>query len=457
MAEPTIPTEAIGEPIPAMSAIATGLTSLLERYGVGGRAGFLLGEILLAVAVVLLAIAVNWLTKRVLVAGIHRVVLRSRSEWDDLFLEHGVFTRISHLAPALVIYYSAPLFPPLAGWISQLAIAYMALAGLFVVDAALNAGHAIYQTLEIARTRPIRGYIQAIKVFLYVVAGIVALATLMNQSPWKLLSGIGALTAIVLLVFRDSILGLVASIQLTANDMVRPGDWIEMPKYGADGDVIDMSLQTVKVRNWDKTITTIPTYALVSDSYKNWRGMEEAGGRRIKRAIYIDMNSVKFCTDEMIEKFRRFNFLQEYIDARLAEIEAYNREHGFDMSQLVNGRRMTNLGTFRAYLVQYLRHHPKVHQEMTLLVRHLAPTPSGLPIEIYLFTNDIAWANYESIQADIFDHILAVLPEFELRVFQSPTGHDLQGLADAATGFLRSDDSDTPVSEPAPRKENASS
>jgi miniconductance mechanosensitive channel len=231
-----------------------------------------------------------------------------------------------------------------------------------------------------------------------------------------------------MLVFKDTILGFVASIQLSGHDMIRIGDWIEMPKYGADGDVIEVSINTVKVRNWDKTITTIPTYGLVSDAFKNWRGMSESGGRRIKRALHIDMSSIKFCTDEMLERFNKFDFIKNYIAEKQDEIIEYNKEHETDTSQLINGRRQTNIGVFRAYTIAYLKNHPKIHQDMTFLVRHLEPKQYGLPVQIYVFSNDQAWANYEAIQADIFDHLLAALPEFELRVFQNPTGYDFKSL-----------------------------
>jgi miniconductance mechanosensitive channel len=254
------------------------------------------------------------------------------------------------------------------------------------------------------------------------------IGTLMNKSPGALITGLGAVSAIILLIFRDSILGFVAGMQLTFNDMVRRGDWIEMPKYGADGDVIDVTLNTVKVQNWDKTVTMIPTYALVSDSFKNWRGMQDSGGRRIKRAINIDMNSVKFCTEEMIERFSKIQYITEYIREKEEELAEYNEVNKFDTSMLVNGRHMTNIGTFRAYIEAYLHHHPKIRQDMTFLIRHLRPTEHGIPIEIYVFSNDIVWAHYESIQADIFDHILAVIPEFDLRVFQRPSGRDLYRL-----------------------------
>jgi miniconductance mechanosensitive channel len=237
-----------------------------------------------------------------------------------------------------------------------------------------------------------------------------------------------------MLVFKDTILGFVASIQLSGHDMVRIGDWIEMPKYGADGDVIDVSIHTVKVRNWDKTITTIPTYGLVSDAFKNWRGMSESGGRRIKRSLHIDMNSIKFNTDEMLERFKKFDLIKEYIADKQEEINGYNKEHETDTSQLINGRRQTNIGVFRAYIIAYLKNNPKIHQNMTFLVRHLEPTQHGLPVQIYVFSNDQAWANYEAIQADIFDHLLAALPEFELSVFQSPTGSDFARLGKKGEG-----------------------
>jgi miniconductance mechanosensitive channel len=404
------------------------VVELLRYLGFSESVTKLAEPALLALTVLLLAVIANWIAKRVLLTALQRFVRRTRTNWDDILHEKRFFGRLSHIAPALVVYSSATLFPPYSEFITNVAVAYMGLVGLLALDAFLNAVVSVYRQFEVSRSRPIRGYVQALKAFIFVVGGIAIIGTLIDESPWKLISGIGALTAIVLLVFKDSILGFVASIQVSANDMVQIGDWIEMPKYGADGDVIDITIQCVKVRNWDKTITTIPTYALVSDSFKNWRGMQESGGRRIKRSICIDMNSVKFCSSEMIEKFKNFAFLETYIQEKVAEVEEYNRKMGFDMSEKINGRRLTNLGTFRAYIREYLRNHPKVHPKLTLMVRHRPPTEHGLPIEIYLFTNDIRWVEYESIQADIFDHILAVVPEFGLRVFQSPSGSDLKEL-----------------------------
>jgi miniconductance mechanosensitive channel len=262
------------------------------------------------------------------------------------------------------------------------------------------------------------------------IGAILVISNLMGQSPVILLSGIGALSAVVMLVFKDSILGLVAGIQLTSNDMLRVGDWIEMPKYDADGSITDISLNTVKIQNWDKTITTIPTYAMISDSFKNWRGMQNSGGRRIKRSIYIDTNSISFCTPEMIEQFEKIQYLENYILTKQKEINDYNVRYKIDRSSLVNGRALTNIGVFRAYIQAYLEKHPGIHKEMTLMVRQLAPQETGLPIEIYAFTNKTEWAVYEGIQADIFDHILAIAPSFGLRIFQNPTGHDFKQLKD---------------------------
>ncbi len=380
--------------------------------------------------VILLAIVVNYIVRSIIVRFITMMIKRSSSRWDDAFAERKLFVRLSHLAPALVIYFFAPAFPQVSEWLVRLSMAYMMIVGMSSMFAFINAIGDVYATFDIAKNRPIKGYLQLVQIFLAVIIGILVISTLINRSPALLLGGLGALTAVIILVFKDTILGLVASVQLSSNDMVRIGDWIEMPKYGADGDVIDISLHTVKVQNWDKTIATIPTYTLISDSFKNWRGMSESGGRRIKRAINIDMNTVKFVSPEMLERFKKIHLIKDYLVTRKDEIDRYNAEHKVDTSELVNGRNMTNLGTFRAYVVAYLKSHPKVHQDMTFLVRHLAPGEHGLPIQIYVFSNDQVWANYEAIQADIFDHILAVIPRFDLRVFQNPTGGDLHRLVD---------------------------
>jgi miniconductance mechanosensitive channel len=299
-----------------------------------------------------------------------------------------------------------------------------------VIDAVINAFHEIYHRLPISKGRNIKGFVQVVKIIFYFAGIILIISIFSGAAPKVLLGGLGAMAAVLILVFKDTILGFVASIQLSANKMVNVGDWISMPKYDADGDVIDISLTTVKVQNWDKTIATVPTYALVSQSFNNWKGMEDSGGRRIKRSINIDMSSVGFLDEAQIEKFRKFHLLNQYITKMNKEISDYNKSLKLDDSIVTNGRRLTNLGTFRVYLENYLHSHPKINQDMTFLVRHLQPTEKGIPMEIYVFSKDQAWANYEAIQADIFDHILAIMPEFGLRVFQNPTGSDFQSLSD---------------------------
>jgi miniconductance mechanosensitive channel len=378
------------------------------------------------------AFAANFLAKRVILRVLTHVAGRTRTKWDNVMLEKHVFTRLSHIAPAVVIWYLAPAslaeYPSFAAVMRSAAELYMLLIGLAVAFAFLNAAEAIYTRFQISTRVPITGYLQVIKLVLSIGVGIFALSIVLDKSPWIFLSGLGAATAILLLIFKDAILGFVAGIQLAANDMVRPGDWISMPKYGADGDVVELNLTTVKVSNWDKTISTIPTYALISDSFKNWRGMSESGGRRIKRSISIDVNSIKFCTSEMIERFAKIERVRGYVEKKRSELAEYNRSHDVDESVLVNGRRMTNIGTFREYLVTYLREHPDIHQQMTLLVRHLQPTEKGLPLEIYVFSADQDWGRYEAIQADIFDHIFAAIGEFDLHPFQYPTNASLATL-----------------------------
>ena len=294
--------------------------------------------------------------------------------------------------------------------------------------ALLNLTHKIYSFSPIADEVPIKGVVQVIKIAVFFLTGLFVVATILQQKIVVLLSGLGALSAVLMLIFKDSVLGFVAGLQLIANRMVSKGDWIEMPKYGADGDVVDIALTTVKVQNWDKTITTIPTYALISESFKNWRGMKESGGRRIKRTINLDLSSIKFCDQKMLDQFSKIQYIAEYIQQKQEEVDQYNSANGVDSVSLVNGRRLTNVGTFRAYAEYYLRNHPDIHQSMTFLVRHRQPTEHGLPIELYVFSSDQVWANYESIQADIFDHLLAVIPEFNLRVFQAPSSSDFRSF-----------------------------
>ena len=420
-------------PLVTTPSLTARAESWLLEFGLDSTLATITARVAIIVAIAALALLANFVARKLISTAVHQIVRRTRSRWDDIVYDRGVLNRLSRIAPALVIYFLNPLAVPEVEWltvaIQRGAIAYMIAVTVLVLDAVLESANDIYvMSFERARQRPIKGYVQLVKIFVYIVGLILIITTILDVSPLGILSGLGALSAVLLLVFRDSILGFVSSLQLAGNNMIHIGDWIEMPKYGADGDVIDITLQSVKVQNWDKTITTIPIYALISDSFRNWRGMSESGGRRIKRAISIDMRSVKFCTPEMLERFTRYTLIRDYVNERRAEIDRHNEEHGFDEADLVSGRRMTNLGTFRAYIAAYLRAHPKIHQEMTFLVRHLPPGPTGLPLEIYVFSSDQAWANYEGIQADIFDHLLAVLHEFELRVFQEPSGYDLEDL-----------------------------
>ncbi|MDQ0233468.1 mechanosensitive ion channel family protein [Metabacillus malikii] len=404
------------------------IENMLESSNMNPTVVNVLSNVLMIVFIAIVAIIANFLTKKIVIKIISQIVRKNKFQWDDILFERKVFHRLSHFVPAIIIYSFAETFPAYEDWIQKGAVTYIIIISLLMMNNVFNAINDIYQTYDISKVRPIKGYLQVIEIVAVTLGIILIIANLIGKSPLLLLSGIGALSAVFMLVFKDSLLGLVAGIQLTSNDMVRVGDWIEMPKYGADGDIIDISLNTVKVQNWDKTIVTIPSYALISDSFKNWRGMQNSGGRRIKRSVFIDSSSISFCTAEMMEKFKYIHYLSDYIVERENEIAEYNRRNDVDRSNRVNGRALTNIGVFRAYIDNYLKHHPGINQDMTLMVRQLAPTEHGLPLEIYCFTNDIRWAVYESIQGDIFDHIFAVAPEFGLQIFQSPSGSDLRAL-----------------------------
>lgn len=375
-------------------------------------------------ALVVVALLANWLTHRVLLRVVRRLVRASPMSWDDALMARGVLTRLAHVVPALVLSAGIGLVPDLppavATVVRNVAHAYVVLTVALSLGNLFNAIGDLYaRDVVRAQSRPIKGYLQVAKLLVFLLAGVLVVATLIDRSPLILLSGLGAMTAVLLLVFKDTILSLVASVQLSGNDMLRVGDWIEMPALGADGDVIDIALNTVKVQNWDKTITTIPTYRLISESFKNWRGMSEAGGRRIKRALLIDQASVRFLEKDERDALRRVALIDEYLDAKRAELEEWNAQLEAAGKDPVNARRVTNLGTFRAYALAYLRAHAGIRDDMTLLVRQLDPGPTGLPLEIYCFTATTAWAEYEGIQSDIFDHLLAILPQFGLKVFQS--------------------------------------
>jgi len=412
----------------ADSATAGALQTALRWLGSPTLAAQVTGLFLVAVA----AYVTDKIAKLVLLRMLGRVTKRTTFQWDDKLRDYLVFDRLAHLAPAVAIYYGVHVLPNLSDELTTLinraAAAAIVLVLLHTASAFLSAANAIYSETPAGRDRPIVVYLQVVRIALYIIGGILILATLIGRSPTSLLAGIGAMTAVLILVFRDTILSFVASIQLSGYDMVRVGDWIEAPQYGADGDVVDIALHAIKVQNWDKTVSTIPTYKLVDGSFKNWRSMPASGGRRIKRAISIDMNTIRFLTEEDLDRFEKFSLLHEYVRDKRAQLAADAVDTDRDPDLIVNARRLTNIGTFRAYIVNYLRQHAKVHKGMTLMVRQRDPTPDGLPLEIYAFSNVTEWVEYERIQSDIFDHILAIAPEFGLRVFQSPSGADVERL-----------------------------
>ncbi len=393
-------------------------------------------ESLVRGGLILLVLLLSWVAHRVSQGPINRSIEKfahyTIQQWDDILVEKHIVKRILYFIPLILLYVLSS--PILTGTsllpLSQTLISFLFLiAGMMFLDAMLNALLAIYGKSAIAKEISITPFVQVLKLGLYFVTGILLLSLLLQKTPLYFLSGLGALTAVLMFVFKDVLMGFVAGIQLIANKMVAPKDWIEMPKYGADGDVLEITLTTVKVQNFDNTITTIPTYALINESFKNWRNMNLSGGRRIKRYVNIDLGSIKFCSSEMLEQFKRIQLISQYIQNRQEEILVYNKKHQVDESTLVNGRRLTNIGVFRSYVEAYLRQHPMIHKDMTFLIRQLSPSENGLPIEIYVFCKDTNWTAYEAIQADIFDHILAVVPEFDLRVFQEPSGSDFQKIA----------------------------
>lgn len=377
----------------------------------------------------LLALLVGWLNHKLLPRIVHRMVEATTTRWDDVLLERGVLRQVSHLVPVIVVYLGIDAIPALPDHaVGLLRKVLLVLIVFFVargISRFLSAANAIYERQYDTHGRPIKGYMQLGKLLVFLVAAILVVAVVIGRSPVLLLSGLGALGAVLMLVFKDTILSLVASVQIASNDLLRVGDWITMPSLGVDGDVVDIALNTVRVQNFDKTIVTVPTYRLVSDSFTNWRGMSDSGGRRIKRALYIDQTSVGFLDDEAGARLSRFALLDKYLHHKHEQLLDWNGKLGDAAKQSVNTRRLTNLGSFRAYVTAYLKANPLIAPDKTLMVRQLAPGPTGLPLEVYCFADTTAWGDYEGIQADLFDHLLAILPEFGLRLFQQPTGLDL--------------------------------
>ncbi len=435
--------------------LSINLVNFLTKAGLSLSTAKIVETVILLLLILLVSAIANFVTKKIIINILKHIIIKTKNKFDDVFLENNVFNSLSHIVPALIIYYSIPfaISKEYSEIIQSFTYIYIIIVVMVVLNLFLNSLHDIYLKLPVSKEINAKGYIQVIKIIFYVIGIILILSVLIGKSPTTLLTGLGAMTAILLLVFKDTILGFVASIQLSSYKMLKRGDWISMPSRKADGNVLDITLNTVKVQNFNKTISTIPTHVLMSESFVNWEGMRESGGRRIKRSINIDMKSIKFCDEKMIEKLKKISLIKNYLEEKQNELVEYNLDNNIDNSVVVNGRRITNIGTFRKYVERYLVSNlqevkfekyydngiekekevvvkeGKFKPDMTLIVRQLQPSEKGLPIEIYVFTSTVNWVEYEAIQADIFDHILAIVPEFGLKIFQNPTGEDFLSLS----------------------------
>ena len=377
----------------------------------------------LAISGILLVAAVFYIVSRILLkVQIAMLVKRSKNSWDDALLNHGFFRRLTHLVPAIVIFLLTPVLINeenlLHGFMIKTSMLYMMITALIGLFALLNTIQDVYNASYLAKRASITGFIQVAKLFFSVIVLLLCVSLIVDKNPLLIMSGLTALAAVLLLIFRDTILGFVAGIQIAANRMFNTGDWIQITKFEVDGEILEIGLTNVKVQNWDKTISTLPSYSLTTEAVKNWRGMQESGGRRIKRSVYIDIHSIKLCDSKMMARFSKIRYISEYIDKKVNELQAYHKDYSIDESDLLNSRRLTNIGTFRAYLEAYLQKHPNINQSLTLMVRQMPPNELGLPLEVYCFSAKKEWVAYEKVQADIFDHIMAMLPMFDLRAYQ---------------------------------------
>jgi miniconductance mechanosensitive channel len=379
-------------------------------------------NVLAASAILLVSVVIYIIARLLIRPQIARIVYKSNNVWDNALQEYGFFRRLMHLFPALFIYITTPILidegAVLRGFLIKSAQLYMLYSGLLALYAMLSTVEYVYNSSSLAKRAPITGFIQVTKLAFAIVTILLSISLIVDRSPLLIVSGLTAIAAVLLLIFRDTILGFVAGIQIAANRMFNTGDWISMQKYEVDGEIKEIGLTNVKVQNWDKTISTLPTYSLTTEAVKNWRGMQESGGRRIKRAIYLDIHSIKLCDNDMLERFSKIRYINDYVEKKKNELQAYHRDSSIDESDLLNSRRLTNVGTFRAYLEAYLRKHPHINQELTLMVRQLPPNELGLPLEIYCFSARQDWVDYEKVQADIFDHVIAMLDPFDLRAYQ---------------------------------------
>ncbi|MBT4622815.1 MAG: mechanosensitive ion channel [Verrucomicrobia bacterium] len=426
-----------GETIESLRSLLDWLMAQFEHSGIDAVWAGLLINLIGGLLLVFLSWLAYLVAKRVVLRAIRFLSSKTSSDWDNVLIEHKVFARLSNVVPALVAHVLAPVvfagMESLVGFVQGLAKVYLVVVVLFTLQALINGLQTIYQRYDISKRMPIKGLLQAAMLVASFVGGVFIISIVMGREVGTLMAGLGAMVMGFLFVFKDAIMGLVAGIQVATNDTVRKGDWIEMKDHGIDGDVIDVSLTTVKVQNFDKTVLSIPTSKLITDACRNWRGMKDSGGRRIKRPIRIDMRSIRFADEVLLGKFQRFELLGDYLQSKLDEVNAHNQRSNTDLSELVNGRRLTNIGTFRAYIMAFLKSHPQIRKDRTFLIRQLAPGDNGLPIEIYIFTDTTVWAEYEAIQADIFDHLLAVIPEFGLAPFQNSTGKEsISGTLDVS-------------------------
>ena len=408
-----------------------GIQELLGKWGVVSNNPNLLLSAVHLIIVLIICFLVYLITKKVLLKLVNKLSNRTKTTWDDKLVESHFFKKLAVIIPIIILLNSLIFvfkpFPEVHAVIKKILEVILVINFGAIIIAFINAMQKILKDKPSLRDKPLNSYSQLIKIIILIIFGIIIFSILTGKTPLFFITAMGAMSAIVLLIFKDTILGFVGSIQLATNDMVRIGDWITMEKYGADGNVEEINLATIKVQNFDKTITTIPTYSLISDSFKNWRGMEEANGRRIKRAINIKIDSINFCSKESLDRFKEIKLIQSYLQEKEIELSQYNKDNNLE-SNKVNGRNLTNIGVFRKYVELYLHSHPMVNHNMTCMVRQLSPTEKGLPIEIYAFSKDKEWVNYENILADIFDHILAIVTSFELEVFQSPTGSDFSKI-----------------------------
>ena len=426
-----------GETIESLRSLLDWLMAQFEHSGIDAVWAGLLVNLIGGLLLVFLSWLAYLVAKRVVLRAIRFLSSKTSSDWDNVLIEHKVFARLSNVVPALVAHVLAPVvfagMESLVGFVQGLAKVYLVVVVLFTLQALINGLQTIYQRYDISKRMPIKGLLQAAMLVASFVGGVFIISIVMGREVGTLMAGLGAMVMGFLFVFKDAIMGLVAGIQVATNDTVRKGDWIEMKGHGIDGDVIDVSLTTVKVQNFDKTVLSIPTSKLITDACRNWRGMKDSGGRRIKRPIRIDMRSIRFADEVLLGKFQRFELLGDYLQSKLDEVNAHNQRSNTDLSELVNGRRLTNIGTFRAYIMAFLKSHPQIRKDRTFLIRQLAPGDNGLPIEIYIFTDTTVWVEYEAIQADIFDHLLAVIPEFGLAPFQNSTGKEsISGTLDVS-------------------------